>query len=107
ERYTRPGASRAGEVLRSTARFMKRSRPRSSRGTLTGSAVALMPKSRIRFAYCDRGRRDVAGDEGVLIVAEDTFIQGKIRNCRRIEVYGQVDGELSAEAVHIHEGGRF
>lgn len=46
-------------------------------------------------------------NEGVLIVAEDTFIRGKIRNCRRIEVFGQVEGELSAEAVHIHEGGRF
>lgn len=49
----------------------------------------------------------MAGDEGVLIVAEDTFIRGKIRNCRRIEVYGQVEGELSAEAMHVHEGGRF
>lgn len=46
-------------------------------------------------------------NEGVLIVAEDTFIRGKIRNCRRIEVYGQVEGELSAEAMVVHEGGRF
>lgn len=49
----------------------------------------------------------MAGNEGVLIVAEDTFIRGKIRNCRQIEIFGQVEGELSAEAMHIHEGGRF
>lgn len=49
----------------------------------------------------------MAGNEGVLIVAEDTFIRGKIRNCRRIEIYGQVEGELTAEAMNIHEGGRF
>src|SRR5690554_5820012 len=53
------------------------------------------------------GGPKVAGNEGVLIVAEDTFIRGKIRNCRQIEIFGQVEGELSAEAMHIHEGGRF
>lgn len=53
------------------------------------------------------GEQKVAGNEGVLIVAEDTFIRGKIRNCRRIEIYGQVEGELTAEAMNIHEGGRF
>jgi len=49
----------------------------------------------------------VVSNEGVLIVSEDTFITGKIRNCRRIEIYGRVHGELSAEAMHIHEGGSF
>jgi cytoskeletal protein CcmA (bactofilin family) len=45
--------------------------------------------------------------QGVLIVAEDTHIKGKIRNCSRIEIFGSVDGEVAAEAMLIHEGGRF
>jgi cytoskeletal protein CcmA (bactofilin family) len=53
------------------------------------------------------GGRTVDSNKGVLIVSEDTFITGKIRNCRRAEIYGRVHGELSAEAVHIHEGGSF
>ncbi len=49
----------------------------------------------------------MVANEGVLIIGEDTFVRGKIRNCRRIEIFGQVHGELTAEAMLIHEGGRF
>ncbi len=43
---------------------------------------------------------------GVLVVREDTAIQGEIRNCRQIEIYGYVEGQLAAEKVLVHEGGR-
>lgn len=45
--------------------------------------------------------------QGVVVVSQDTFIKGDIRNCRQIEIYGFVEGDLSAESVLIHEGGRF
>ena len=31
------------------------------------------------------------------IIQEDTIIKGKIRNCRQMEIYGFVEGELAAE----------
>lgn len=43
---------------------------------------------------------------GVLVVREDTAIQGEIRNCRQIEIYGYVEGQLAAEKVLVHKGGR-
>lgn len=53
------------------------------------------------------GVQIVVANQGLLIVREDTFIKGKIRNCRRLEIYGQVEGDATADAIHIHEGGRF
>lgn len=47
------------------------------------------------------------GTRGVLVVREDTAIMGEIRNCQRIEIYGQVQGQIAAESILIHEGGRF
>lgn len=44
---------------------------------------------------------------GLLVVQADTLIKGKIRNCRRIEIFGYVEGELAADTLIIHEGGRF
>jgi cytoskeletal protein CcmA (bactofilin family) len=49
----------------------------------------------------------VVANQGVLVVQQDTFIKGKIRNCRRIEIFGYVEGELAADMLLIHEGGRF
>ncbi len=49
----------------------------------------------------------MVANQGVLIIREDTFIKGKIRNCRRIEVFGQVEGEVTADNMVVHEGGRF
>jgi cytoskeletal protein CcmA (bactofilin family) len=48
----------------------------------------------------------VAADQGVLVVREDTIIRGEIRNCRQMEVYGYVEGDVSAESVLIHQSGR-
>jgi cytoskeletal protein CcmA (bactofilin family) len=44
---------------------------------------------------------------GLLVIREDTFLKGEIRNCRQIEIYGYVEGELSANSLLVHEGGRF
>jgi cytoskeletal protein CcmA (bactofilin family) len=41
------------------------------------------------------------------IIQEDTIIKGKIRNCRQMEIRGYVEGELTADAVLIHQGGIF
>ena len=35
-------------------------------------------------------------NSGVLIVREDTAIKGEIRNCRQLEVYGYVEGDIAA-----------
>jgi len=48
----------------------------------------------------------VAGNQGVLVVREDTIIKGEIRNCRQMEVYGYVEGDVAADSVLIHESGR-
>ena len=46
------------------------------------------------------------GNQGVLIVRKDTIIRGEIRNCRQMEVYGYVEGDVAAESLLVHEGGR-
>lgn len=48
-----------------------------------------------------------APDAGILIVQDDTVIKGKIHNCRKIEIFGYVEGELDAENVLVREKGRF
>jgi cytoskeletal protein CcmA (bactofilin family) len=48
----------------------------------------------------------VNGKQGVLVVREDTIIKGEIRNCRQMEVYGYVEGDVAADAVLIHKNGR-
>jgi len=45
-------------------------------------------------------------NSGVLIVREDTAIKGEIRNCRQLEVYGYVEGDIAAGNVLVHQGGR-
>jgi cytoskeletal protein CcmA (bactofilin family) len=43
---------------------------------------------------------------GVLIISEDAVLKGEIKNCKRLEVYGYVEGRLEADALIIHEGGQ-
>jgi cytoskeletal protein CcmA (bactofilin family) len=45
-------------------------------------------------------------NSGVLIVREDTAIKGEIRNCRQLEVYGYIEGDIAAGNVLVHQGGR-
>lgn len=42
----------------------------------------------------------------VVVIREDTILKGAIRNGGRIEIFGYVEGEISAEMVIVQEGGR-
>lgn len=42
-----------------------------------------------------------------LVVNEDMIIKGQIRNCAQLDVFGLVEGEVFAEMIVIHPGGRF
>ena len=44
---------------------------------------------------------------GVVIIAADTAIKGKIRNCKRLEVMGYVEGDAVTDQLIVHEGGVF
>ena len=48
----------------------------------------------------------MATHQGVLVVREDTIIKGEIRNCRQMEVYGYVEGDVAADNLLIHPSGQ-
>lgn len=43
--------------------------------------------------------------EGQVVVGAGVKIVGEIRDCRRIEIFGTVDGDLEVEEVLVHEDG--
>jgi cytoskeletal protein CcmA (bactofilin family) len=43
---------------------------------------------------------------GILVIREDTILKGEVRNCRQMEVYGYVEGDVAADAVLVHQSGR-
>jgi cytoskeletal protein CcmA (bactofilin family) len=47
-------------------------------------------------------------ENGVLIVTEDTVIRGvrELRNCRQLEVFGYLEGDVAAKTVLVHPNGR-
>ncbi|HEY1243427.1 MAG TPA: cadherin-like domain-containing protein [Hyphomicrobiaceae bacterium] len=47
-------------------------------------------------------------ENGVLIVTEDTVIRGvrELRNCRQLEVFGYLEGDVAAKSVLVHPKGR-
>lgn len=47
-----------------------------------------------------------SGLRGVMVIAEDTAIKGKIGKGQRVEVYGYFDGDLTADTVIVHAEGR-
>ena len=67
--------------------------------------------SRPQFG-ADAGRDTVGygqgdtGGRGVTIVQQDTVLTGEIRGCRLIEIHGEVEGDLMAEMVLVHESGK-
>ena len=67
--------------------------------------------SRPQFG-ADAGRATVgygqgdAGGRSVTIVQQDTVMTGEIRGCRLIEIHGEVEGDLMAETVLVHESGK-
>jgi cytoskeletal protein CcmA (bactofilin family) len=44
---------------------------------------------------------------GTVVIGSDTAFKGSIRNCRQIDIYGYVEGDLVAVTLNVHEGGRF
>ena len=48
----------------------------------------------------------MAANQGVLIVSEDMILKGEVRNCRQMEVYGYVEGDVAAQSLLVHQGGR-
>lgn len=42
----------------------------------------------------------------VLIIREDTFLKGEIRNGGRIEVFGYVEGDIAGDLLVVQPGGR-
>lgn len=44
---------------------------------------------------------------GSVVINRDTILKGSVRNCRHIEIYGFVEGDVSAKMLVVHEGGRF
>jgi cytoskeletal protein CcmA (bactofilin family) len=47
-------------------------------------------------------------EDGVLIVTADTVIRGvrELRNCRQLEVFGYLEGDVAAKSVLVHKDGR-
>ena len=45
--------------------------------------------------------------DGIVIINSDTAIKGSIRNCKRLEVSGYVEGDVTTAALIVHEGGVF
>jgi cytoskeletal protein CcmA (bactofilin family) len=48
----------------------------------------------------------VSNGNGQLTIQHGTVLRGDIRNCRQLDVGGLVEGDVAAENVTIHEGGR-
>ena len=75
-------------------------RERSELGSFAGDYVfGLDP---FQIAACEA----LESGRGVLVVREDTIIQGEIRRCHQIEVYGYVEGQLAADKLLVHQGGQ-
>lgn len=43
---------------------------------------------------------------GDAIISDDTVLKGRIANCKLLEVHGYVEGEVLAERLVVHPGGR-
>ncbi len=47
----------------------------------------------------------MVGSTGMLRISADTTLTGEIRNCKRLDVFGTVEGDVMANEVVVHEGG--
>jgi cytoskeletal protein CcmA (bactofilin family) len=50
----------------------------------------------------------VEANHGVLVISEDMVIRGigELHNCRQLEIYGYVEGDVTAGSVRIHKSGK-
>lgn len=44
--------------------------------------------------------------QGVAVISDDTVLKGRIAHCKLLEVHGYVEGEIFAERLVVHPGGR-
>jgi len=49
----------------------------------------------------------VGETDGHMIIQLGTIVQGDIRNCQCLEIFGAMEGDLVADRVVVHNGGRF
>ncbi len=45
--------------------------------------------------------------DGIVIINSDTAFQGSLRNCKRLEIFGYVEGDVATGELIVHEGGNF
>ncbi len=45
--------------------------------------------------------------DGIVIISTDTAFKGAMRNCKRLEIFGYVEGEVSTKELIVHDGGNF
>lgn len=48
----------------------------------------------------------MSDNRGVLIIGEDAVLKGEVKSGQRIEIWGYVEGGVTASDVIVHEGGR-
>ncbi len=48
----------------------------------------------------------MAANPGTMVVNADTTVTASIRNCRRLEIYGYVDGDVIADELVVQDGGQ-
>lgn len=51
------------------------------------------------------GERALASETGVLVIAADSGLNGQVRNCRRLEIHGRLEGEVETTELIVHAGG--
>lgn len=44
--------------------------------------------------------------QGIAVISDDTVLKGRIAHCKLLEVHGYVEGEVAAERLIVHPGGR-
>ncbi len=49
----------------------------------------------------------VSERDGLVVINSDTAFEGSIRNCKRLEIFGFVQGDVTAGELIVHEGGDF
>ena len=45
-------------------------------------------------------------EPGMMVIGPDMGVKGQIRNCRRLDIKGAFEGDITAESVVVHPGGR-
>lgn len=49
----------------------------------------------------------VSERDGLVIINSDTAFEGSLSNCKRIEIFGYVQGDVTAGELIVHDGGNF